>query len=244
MRLLFSNQLFHMRDRKPIKRPITLASNPALARISHWRYAWHYPEWPLIWTFALLAGALLFFQISLWLGFLLVPIFVCDLLYWMHIDNHFYNGDVNPGVIIQLDPILIAVATDLRKGFGSYPAIKIIRTRLRRINNEPPRMGQILPTVASYFSIPNVKSPHWASFDPRPLESATTDENTLKRLMATFTVEQITTLYASIALLPSNEPGLYRFLDRRWQKVPDFDPSDILQPIFLWISTVSAIFFP
>jgi len=233
-----------MSDRKPVKKLRTIASNPAQARISHLRYARHYPKWPLIWTFALLGCALLVFQLSVWFAFLLLPLFACELLHWMRVDNHFFNGDVNPGVIIQLNPTLIAVATDLRKGIGNYPAIKIIRTNLRRINNEPPTMGRALPTVALYFSIPNDKSPHWASFDPRPLESATADQNTLKRWMETFTVEQIAALYASIALLPSNEPGLYRFLDSHWQKVPDFDPSDILQPTFLWLSTLGAKFFP
>jgi len=198
----------------------------------------------LIWTLAVVGCAFLVFEASVWFAILLLPIFVCDLLYWMHIDAYFANGDANPGVIVQLNPTLVAVDSDLTKGIGSYLAIKIICTRLQRIDGQRPMPGMHLPTVALYFSIPKIKTPHWASFDPRPIECATADRNILNRVTASFTREQIATLETSVQLLPSLQPGLYRRFDHGWEKVPDFDPSDLLQPTFLWLSTLGAKFFP
>jgi Protein of unknown function (DUF3239) len=225
-------------------KPRSRASNPSWARVNHLRFARHYPKWPLIWTLSTVACAFLVFQASVWYAALLLPILACDLLYWLRIDNHFENGDANPGMIVQLNPTLVAVATDLTKGIGNFPAIKIVPTRLRRIDGQPLRPGMQLPTVAVYFSIANHNSARWLSFDPRPLECATADRNTLNRVMASFTREQKIHLEISVQSLPSLEPGLYRRFEQGWQKVVDFSPSDILIPPFLWLGMLGAKFFP
>jgi len=49
-----------------------------------------------------------------------------NLWYWITVRNQFKGGDVNPGKVISLDPILVAVATDMRKFVGDFPILIII----------------------------------------------------------------------------------------------------------------------
>ncbi|MEI6193118.1 MAG: DUF3239 domain-containing protein [Verrucomicrobiota bacterium] len=99
---------------------------------------------------------------SLWFLFLLMPVLVLNVLYWIRIKEFFAKGDANPGIIIQLNPVLIAVATDLVQHSGSYPAIKVISTQLKSFMGQPPQVGMAVPTVALYYRPLDKNCPHWA----------------------------------------------------------------------------------
>lgn len=83
--------------------------------------------------------------------------------------------------------MLIAVSSDLTKGFGEYPVVKIIEKSLPAVCGQTPRVGSRLPTVALYESSPDEDVPHWADFDPRPIECATGDLDAMQAVMNTFT---------------------------------------------------------
>ena len=218
-----------------IRRALTLdnrtsASNPGRAPVNMLRYAWFYPSWPLVLAISFLFSAFLVAKVSLWFLILLFPVLAFGFLYWIRIKEFFARGDANPGVVIQLDPTLVAVATDLSHSGGSYPAIKVFRTRLRWIMGEKVGLGTRLPTVALYTSSLDPKCPHWADFDPRPLECATGNRRVLNRVMHSFLERDWQRLEASVQRLPVAQPGLYQL--RAWPKLPDIPAEHISEDEF------------
>jgi hypothetical protein len=131
------------------------ASNPAGASISLLRFARHYPKWPLLWLVVVTGSALLMWLLSLWFAFLLLPALLHFLIYRERVTGHFRLGDANPGVVVGVNPTLVAIRTDLTKGIGSYPAVRVVRARLRRIMGRPVEVGMRLPTVAVYQQMPH-----------------------------------------------------------------------------------------
>jgi hypothetical protein len=189
----------------------TVASDPAKARISKLRWFRFYPVWPLIWGSLLVLSFWAVYFITVWL----VPIALLAVLlnawYWRRVREHFEHGDTNPGLVIAVNPTEIAVATDLTQGVGSYPAVKVIRTRLRKIMGEKIRVGMRLPTVALYSRGTDSKIPYWVDFNPVPVECGTSNRLTLERITASFNATHWGRLDTYTQLLPSATPGLYRF---------------------------------
>ncbi len=187
----------------------TWASNPPAASVNPFRFAWFYPKWPLIWILLLGGSAFFVLRISIWFLLLLLPVLGFKVLYWIRIREFFAHGDANPGIVLDTNPTLVAVRTDLTKGVGSYPAIKVFRTRLSWMMGQRAQAGTRLPTVALYTRSTDANCPHWADFDPRPLECATRRLDTLQRVMASFPEAEWQQLEAGIQTLPGNKPGLY-----------------------------------
>lgn len=187
----------------------TTASNPGKARVSVWRWTLHYPKQPVLLLLALIAATAGCYWVSLWFLPLLLPVATLNVHYWIRIREHFRFGDTNPGLVIALNPTLVAVATDLTHGVGSYPAVKVFKTNLSRIMGEKPALGARLATVALYSRSSDPNCPHWSDFDPRPLECATSDQNDINRAMASFSDFDWQRLENAIRQIPSSEPGLY-----------------------------------
>jgi hypothetical protein len=192
----------------------TAASNAARAPLSPLRYVWFYPVWPLTWAALLVVSLWLTCKLSFWCLPLALLCLALNVLYWIRVREFFAHGDANPGVVLQLQPTLVAVATDLTQGVGSYPAIKVFRTRLRRALGQPLAVGSRLPTVALYQRSLDPAARHWADFDPRPLACATGDQQALERVMDTFSDQECRRLEAAVQTLPAIRPGLYRL--RAW----------------------------
>lgn len=163
------------------------ASNPGGLRVNPIRWLRHYPAWPLILFFGFWALAALAWFLNkeqLW-GLALMALLMNG-FYWKRLREHFRYGNANPGVIVSLEPMLIAVSADLTKGVGHYPVIKISKKRLPTVCGELPQLGARLATVALYDASPD-KSPHWSDFDPRPADCATGDVEAIERVMNSFT---------------------------------------------------------
>lgn len=163
-----------------------LASNPGNLKVNRWRWFRHYPRWPIIWLASVVvcvALAYLVHQCFLTLGALLL---VMNWLYWRRVSEHFRYGCTCPAVIVSSYPMLIAVATDLTKGIGQYPVIKIIEKPLGTACGQLPEVGRELPAIALYS--PSADDlPHWSDFDPRPIDCATGDLEAIERVMSTIT---------------------------------------------------------
>lgn len=97
------------------------------------------------------------------------------------------HGCANPGVVVSLNPMLIAVSTDLTKGEGQYPAIKIIRKNLSTINGRKPIMGTKVATVSLYSAGFDKNAPYWNDFYPLPVDCATGDSKVYRTVMNSFT---------------------------------------------------------
>lgn len=187
----------------------TRASNPGGIRLNPLQWFKSYPMWPCLWI-GLLVGSifLAFFNWYFWIAACLF--LAMNGLYWQRVKEHFKHGCANPGVVVSLDPMLIAVCTDLTKGIGEYPAVKIISKKMGTICGQVPQVGTRVATVALYSASVDENLPHWESFDPRPVDCATTDLNAMYGVMNSFTEEDWQELASFLSQVEQPfRPGLF-----------------------------------
>ncbi len=193
----------------------TQASNPG--RVAWERKEWlnYYPMPMLIW-FLLIAGLVTlacitqsnFFAIPV---VLLLPV---PFIFMGWIRQLFWHGCINPAVVVSLDPLLIAVYTDMSKGFGNYPVVKILKIPRQCIEDGELKKGSRLATVAFYFDKPKKPKPHWVDFKPYPVLCGTSDTRTLTRTFRSIPDVEWQLLETTLPKVPKPyQPGLY-FIDR------------------------------
>ena len=130
--------------------------------------------------------------------------------YWIKVKEHFVYGNVTPGVIVSLDPMLIAVLTNLSKGVGDYHVIKIIEQRFSTVMEKPPFVGATFPAVALYQQSEDESLPYWEDFDPRPIEFATADQSAIKNILSRMEKTDWKELKLGLRGVPRPfKPGLY-----------------------------------
>lgn len=194
----------------------TQASNPGHVKVSKITWLTHYPLWPFIWTTLLFLSMALAFSFHWLFDFPAVILLLMNWLYWQRVSAHFTHGDANPGLVVSTNPVLIAVTTDLSKGVGEFPVVKIFKKRMKEIGGLPVKVGTRVSTVALYSATPNEEDPHWADFDPRPVDCATSDPATIQAVMNTFAEEDWQNLKAALSQLPKPyAPGLYHLNEGR-----------------------------
>lgn len=201
------------------------ASSPGNVSISVLVWLVHYPRWPLL-LFAMLVASLVLvlrapFAGLMVAGFLILP----NWLYWRRIKEHFLHGDANPGLIVSVDPMLYAVGTDLTKGEGRFPVVKVVRKRFRPVCS-PATVGARIMTVALYQASAepeDVALPHWVGFDPRPIDCATRDRDQIDKALASVDDQRWAWLQAALEEVPQPyRPGIYP-VERStssWAQVP------------------------
>ena len=187
------------------------ASNPGKLRVNPLRWILHKPTWPIVLALLFVGSVAL---VSFWPGFLtgFALLFggAFNFFYWRRVSDHFRYGCANPGIVVSLDPTLIAVSTDLTMGEGKYPVIKIIEANLTKSAGEPLKVGSLLPTVALYNHPANDDHPHWSDFDPLPADYVTGNVAKVLMVLATFTHEDIDELKSGLKHIKQPyEPGLY-----------------------------------
>ena len=187
----------------------TSASNPGHVSVNYFQWWRFFPRWPTthaVMTLLWLALAVVFHNFVF--GFFAVLAALCLVLYFVRVKEHFLHGDANPGRVVSLNPTCIAVATDLRKGRGRYPVLKIVPIPLKTSLGKSLAIGDSVPTVALYGnSAPNI--PRWSDFYPQPVECATKTRGQIEGVEATFTEEDYAKLEAALAKVPQKTPGLH-----------------------------------
>lgn len=129
--------------------------------------------------------------------------------YWAWLEERFQYGDANPAIIVSIEPyIMLAISTDLKKGIGKYPIIKLSGQnnlhKARLAKNI--FVGARLATVALYQRTPP-EVPYWGDFYPLPIDYVTTDQ----KLLSTFFEKEWIALEGAIKTLPQPYvQGLYR----------------------------------
>lgn len=189
----------------------TYASNPGSLKVNPVRWALCKPKWPVVLGLFLAVSVTL---VSLFPGFVtgLALLFsgAINFHYWRRVGDHFRYGDANPGVVLSLEPTLVAVNTDLTMGEGEFPVIKIFACNLTHSAGEPLQVGSYLPTVALYAHPENESDPHWADFHPQPADYASGNHNALRVMLATFDPRQMQQLKADLKhIAQPYAPGLY-----------------------------------
>lgn len=213
---------------------MSTASNPGHVQVNFLIWMRYYPKWPLILTTALIASLLVTAAFRGAWALLFLAVLGANYIYWKYVRACFINGCVNPAVVVSVRPLLIAVYTDLTKGRGNYPAIKILPIPLTRIAKRPPEVGMRLATIAFYVQGPNPDLPHWVDFTPFPTECATTDAAVNVRVLESISAEDWALLQAALATVPApRQAGLYPIdvtaltdVARQYQPDPEVPPAE------------------
>jgi hypothetical protein len=205
------------------KKPLTVghstrATNPGRVSVNYFQWWRFFPRWPTIHTIMAivwLVPAVAFSNFMLGIFGALAALF--GILYFIRVKDHFQYGDANPGRVVSLNPTCIAVATNLRKGPGSYPVLKIVQIPLKKSLGKPLAIGDSVPTVALYGSS-DPESPRWSDFYPHPVECATGSREQIESVEATFTEKDYAKLESALAQVPHKTPGLHLLFDEATSK--------------------------
>jgi len=180
----------------------TVAKNPGRLSIEPFRWLRHRPLWPIIWTSLFLISLWLTLTIHWSFGILTTLFLAMNWLYWRRLKDQFLVGCANPAKIININPMRIAVYTDLRCGYSApkCPTIKIIETKLPNPKSGTNKIGDEILTVSLYSG--RMGKDRWLSFDPIP-------------------ARQVSKNQTKIDFLKSELEDEWELLDRWLSKVPD-----------------------
>lgn len=205
----------------------TAASNPGKFQASILQYAKAYPKWPFVW-FGGLAISLLLCIATLW--FLIVAAFFAfsSWFYCSRLKSQFVAGCVNPGIIVSLQPPLVAIYTDLTKGGNEFPVVKLEAHPIHRMSTGAAEKGQKVTTVAFYESMED-ELEHWTDFTPRLTACATTDRRVIQKQLKSIESEDWASLKSALSQVPKPwTAGLYRhYPDEALDRSFEFEDDDI-----------------
>ncbi|MGR3898689.1 DUF3239 domain-containing protein [Psychrobacter sp. 1176_08] len=164
----------------------SVASNPGNAELNKWVWFCHNKMDVGLLTLFLICSLLAAIVVDIMYLFIVVIAIVINLYYWTNKKEHFLSGDSNGGIVVDIHPTLIAVNTNLTKGYGDFPVVKITkRASLKNVS-----IGDRVPTVALYTASTNESLAHWLDFNPIPLSYATNDVKVINLAMQSYPNEQ------------------------------------------------------
>jgi Protein of unknown function (DUF3239) len=185
----------------------TRASNPGGVILKPLVWLRHHPLRLALLTGAVLGVLALSVFGAWWWLLLLLPLGYNTRQHLLKWQEYFRFGDSNGGLVVAVNPTLVAVATNFQKRYGRYPVLKIIPYR------KPARLGDRIATVAVYAAS-NEQLPYWRDFYPVPVDYATDDEATLAQALGSYGPEQWAETERRLQQLPQPyAPGLYK-IDR------------------------------
>ncbi len=181
-------------------------TNPGRVSLNLIRWTTMYPVKVLKVTGGLILSFILMIKVHWLFALLFIGFLLWNLFYWWNAIIRFKIGNVNPGKVIHLNPDRIAVATDMTKGFGHYPVLRILDVKLRR---EDRILNKIIPTIAGYANNP-YGYPFWSEFSPVPMNHGIRSKKLIERFSNTYGDEEIKTLNEYIDKVGSTEPETYK----------------------------------
>jgi len=183
----------------------SVASNPGGVSVQPWRFATHFPFWPVCFTGFLFASAgWTVVRPSFWPAAALA--LILNLLYWLRVRLRFRCGCVNPSQVVSTAPFLLAVFTDLTTGDGDYPVIKILSHPIPRGTRYS--AGDKCATVAMYSG--SADAEHWEDFDPIMIDCATKLPSALENVFRSIPANEWSNLEEGLKSLPMPvKTGIY-----------------------------------
>lgn len=187
-----------------------MASHRGQIKVSFRRWARRYPKWPAILAVSLVLSIVLtIFADTMFV--VAVPLALMpNVFYWNRIREHFQHGDANPGIIVSSSPLLVAVRTDMSKGDGSYPMLRILREAPWEDWGATPQVGTRIATIALYGDGEDENLAHWERFEPRPVAPVAAEAEHAKSLLTSFDEQEWSTLEQALELVESRREGLHR----------------------------------
>ena len=173
-----------------------VSTNPGRLSINPFLYWYCFPFWPTV----LLIGTLVFTYPAItvhysWSGAAFM-FALAKFLYWLQIVDHFRCGCLCPAVVISRERQLVAVYTDLSSGYGSYPAVKVLRQPLRRMPGGVPPKGTRLAAIAFYSQGNDPE--RFKTCDPKVVNCATTNQSKLNKALKSIADEEWKALLAAV----------------------------------------------
>ncbi|MEM7230780.1 MAG: DUF3239 domain-containing protein [Planctomycetota bacterium] len=202
------------------------ASTPLRIRLNPLRWLLSFPRWPLTFGLVLLGFVLLSVYVHWVFWIPAIPAWLVNVGYWHIIGKKFWGGDANPGLVVSVQPPLVAVATDLSMGFGDYPVVKIVPESLKKAGGAPLSPMLRVATVALYDNPQDENQPYWNTFHPQLLDHGTTNVREVKRVLDSFDDESWAELEEFLKEVPKPYvEGQYRVRveDSDWKDVDEFE---------------------
>jgi hypothetical protein len=181
-------------------------TNPGRVRLNPFRWTIMYPVKVLKLLVGLLISFLLTIKIHWIFSIMFIGFLLWNFIYWLNTFLRFKVGDVNPGKVIQLNPDRIAVATNMTKGFGNFPILKILDIKLR---TEDRILNKIIPTIAGYTNNP-YGYPFWSEFNPVPMNHGIRNQELIQYYSNTYGENEIRILNEYIDKVNSRNSETYK----------------------------------
>ena len=167
---------------------------------------------PLI--FFLILFVFLSFKYSYWFIFLVLLSLAVNVFYWLRVKEHL-KAESTPGIVISIEPPLMAVYSNMSKYGEFYPAIKV--ESFNNLSNH--QIGTRIAT-ASIYTEENEEDHYWNNVHPIPVEYGTKIKKDIERTMSLYSEEQWTYLEKGISDVGANKQvGLYRIMvgESNWE---------------------------
>jgi hypothetical protein len=202
----------------------TQASNPTNLSVNKLQWIKFHPVWSLTWLIGLFISGYLTYTFRGYNIIHTIFFVFANWLYWWIQERIISKGDFNYGRVVAINPTLIAVPTDLRKGMGRFPVIKIAKTKLKKIEGKALEVGDKIVTVSMYSDHSKGDYPFWEDVEPRPVYVGYTNVAVLNERMKQFTDEDWKYLDTELSKIskPYSE-GLYRVnpTENGWKDYPN-----------------------
>lgn len=186
-----------------------VASNPGRLQVNYLKYWLAFPRWPTLWAFGLAAS--LVFAISVHYVWSAAVIFfvVANIIYWLHVHEHFRHGCTCPAILLSPDDGLVAVFDDLGMHGGFYPCIKILRQPVHWMTGGPYEADSLLAAIAVYRGSPE-KERHWRQIYPKVVHCVTFSRAKIAQVMNSIEPDEWALLDRALMQVPTPyRPGLY-----------------------------------
>ncbi|NME71584.1 DUF3239 domain-containing protein [Flammeovirga aprica] len=161
--------------------------------------------WPMVISLALT------FLVSTWFSiiFFLVLIFFCAVHFVVYrlLCENYKKGDSNPGIVVSVNPTLVAVATNMRKIGGDYPVLNIHEEKyLKKV-----KVGDRVATISVYGEYKDKEVIYWKDVSPTSVPTITLNKKEIKRAVESYSEEEWTKLEDALAEIQAPyKVGLYR----------------------------------
>jgi hypothetical protein len=175
----------------------TVASNPGRLSLQYFRYAIHFPFWPVCLATGLV-GALTATAIRPGLWWMAALTAGLNALCWLRVRLHFRLGCVNPAKVLASNPFTLAVLTDLTTCETPYPVIKILHHPIPRGCSF--KVGDRCVSVATYTG--SSKARHWEDFFPILADCASDDRPEIEKVQQTISAEDWSELERGLEKIP------------------------------------------
>ena len=134
------------------------------------------------------------------------------ILYWKHVRAICWHGDLCPGKVVSVNPLRVAVYTDLTQYGKPFEVIKIIETPVMTFGFRKPEVGERVGCVAVYQASQEYAE-RWANFSPKPVLCLTFSRGKVERTVGRISDELWDELDRNLEMVEERAEtiGLYHF---------------------------------